>query len=740
MENIQLIVDRHKGQGWTRIAVTALYIVAALTYLTWRTTAFNPDAPVFSSLFYAAEVYGFLMSLLIIWMSWRLKERSVVEAERGLSVDVFVTVYNEPIDIVRRTLLGATHIEYPHQTWLLDDGNRSEMRALADELGCRYLAREHNIGAKAGNLNNGLKHSKADFIAIFDADHVAQKNFLHKLLGYFRDPKVCFVQTPQDYFNLDSFQHGRHRKRRLIWHEQSFFHYVGQPGRDHWNAATLCGCSAIIRRDMLDEIGGFPTETVTEDMHAAVRLHKLGYTSVFHAEPLAFGVAPADFRGFVRQRLRWGEGNMQVCREEGLPFTRDLTVPQRFLYFALTSTYLDGWQKLVYYSAPIIVLFTQVPPIWMEPFVFAAYFVPYFFFSWIYFEESGRGYGRILATEKFSMARFGVALIATLGLVRKNIKFRISSKELTGRLPVILLMPQVLILVLGAVALGLTAARPILGLDLLMPAGITIFIGAWTLLNCVTAFSVIRDAVRSAASDDQEYLFPIKLPLGIDDWDHGRANVVLDSISVTRFSFTTRRAAAVDPGTILAGQLYLPGGPIPYQATVADVHREASTAKAAEVSIDCVFIWPDSSDRDRLDRCLHAGRWHRVMLSQKEYVRTPIEWLKHQFGAPRQIVREDQEWVTVLYRPVGSPEAALSFGLISDDRAAERPPILIAFEKLPEGASLAVIVPGKEEEKQYIYRVTGVEKAVERDSGLDLVNATSYRILKSRLVDHSLTR
>ena len=168
--------------------------------------------------------------------------------------------------MLRRTLLAASRMEYPHQTWLLDDGNRPEARALADSLGCRYLARERNTDAKAGNLNNALQHSEAELIAVFDADHAPARDFLTRTLGYFADPAVAFVQTPQDFYNLDSYQHRQHPRRHLVWTEQSLFFRVIQRGKDCWNAAFFCGSCAVLRRRALDKIGGFATGSVTEDL------------------------------------------------------------------------------------------------------------------------------------------------------------------------------------------------------------------------------------------------------------------------------------------------------------------------------------------------------------------------------------------------------------------------------------------------------------------------------------------
>lgn len=136
-----------------------VFLGVAVWYLTWRLGTFNPQAKVFSWLLYAAELYALLTTLLHLFMTWCLTGRSAPPPAVGLSVDVFISTINEPVDMLRHTLLAAVHMDYAHETWLLDDGNRAEMAALARDLGCRHLARTENKDAKAGNFNNALKQS-----------------------------------------------------------------------------------------------------------------------------------------------------------------------------------------------------------------------------------------------------------------------------------------------------------------------------------------------------------------------------------------------------------------------------------------------------------------------------------------------------------------------------------------------------------------------------------------------------
>ncbi|MDE2571097.1 MAG: glycosyltransferase, partial [bacterium] len=156
-------------------------------------------------------------------MTWRLTVRNAAPPRSGLKVAVLIPTLDEEAVMLRQTLLAAMKMDYPHETWLLDDGNRPEMRRLAEELGCNYVARAKNTQAKAGSLNNALRYVDAEYVAIFDADHVPSRRFLTRTLGYFADEHVAFVQTPQDFYNLDSYQHRWDLSERAIWTEQALF-------------------------------------------------------------------------------------------------------------------------------------------------------------------------------------------------------------------------------------------------------------------------------------------------------------------------------------------------------------------------------------------------------------------------------------------------------------------------------------------------------------------------------------
>ncbi|NNF79630.1 MAG: glycosyltransferase, partial [Rhizobiales bacterium] len=236
----------------TRRLVGLGFVLISLIYLAWRLTIFNPYAMGVSAAFYAAEVIGVVLAITTVLLTWTYRVDPAPQAPAGLSVDVLVLCYSEPVEIIQRTLEAAANLDYPHTTWLLDDGRRPEMKALAERLSCRYLARDTNLNAKAGNINHALTHAQGEFVVVFDGDHVPLPEALDRLLGYFADPKVAMVQAPQDYYNTDSIQYFNRGRRGALWHDQSHFYHFSQPCRFTWNAVTCCGTSVAYRRSALN--------------------------------------------------------------------------------------------------------------------------------------------------------------------------------------------------------------------------------------------------------------------------------------------------------------------------------------------------------------------------------------------------------------------------------------------------------------------------------------------------------
>ncbi|HEX4580113.1 MAG TPA: glycosyltransferase, partial [Candidatus Dormibacteraeota bacterium] len=433
---------------WLRACACLAATGVGFYYLVYRLTGtLNPSALWFAIPLWVAEAYGFVSTVLYFFTAWDTRPRRAWRpAEPGHTVDVMVPTYNEPVWVVRRTLLGALAISYPHQTYLLDDGRRPEMRRLAQQLGAGYITRPDNSGAKAGNLNWAIGRTSGEFIAIFDADHVALPGFLDQTLGYFADPKVAFVQTPQEYYNVESFQHLTKFAKKRSWHQQQLFYRVIQPGKDRWNSSFFCGSCGIMRRTALQQIGGFATETITEDLHTSFRLHAAGWSSAYHNEVLALGLAAQTATPYHLQRLRWGQGTMQMARREKLLTNRALTIPQRINYFASVLHYFDGFQRLALYLAPSLAVATGILPIRSLTLPFVAWLVAYYATSMAAFKLTGRGYAMFIATERFHMVGFYTYIRSSAGLLtRRKLRFSVSPKAAVGGADRHLVMPAVIV-------------------------------------------------------------------------------------------------------------------------------------------------------------------------------------------------------------------------------------------------------------------------------------------------------
>lgn len=503
-------IARHREERYVHW-VAAVALLVASYYIVWRLlSTMNWSAWWFSVPLYLAELYGVLSAFMFFFMVWRPTRRVPLPPMPDRTVDVFITTYNEDPLLLRKTILGCLAMTYPHRTYVLDDGNRPEVARLAEELGCEYIAREQNINAKAGNLNNALKRTVGEFIVTLDADHVPLPNFIDRLLGYFRDEKVAFVQTPQDFYNMDSFQHRVDERRRNAWSEQSLFYSVIQPGKDYWNSAFYCGTCAMLRRSALDVVGGFAEGTVTEDIHTSLLLHAKGFKSVYHNESLAYGLAAETALPFHVQRLRWGQGAMQVLVRANPLWIKGLTLPQRISYLASMTTYFDGLQKAVFYAAPVVFFLTGILPIKAFDMVFLLTFVPYLVLFLLSFELMSRGHGSTLMTEQYNMTKFATFIKSVLGLFRKKrLGFRITPKRWKGQADFGVLYPQLLMFSLNLSAIGVGTVRYFWRGDLEVLA----FWGnlLWALVNVGLAAAVIRFG-RRKIQHRSAYRFVMQLP------------------------------------------------------------------------------------------------------------------------------------------------------------------------------------------------------------------------------------
>ncbi len=364
-----------------RPLIVFLSCFASMRYFYWRASSTvnlaSPLDAVTSILLFLAEVYGLLILFLGYFQTIEVPGRKPVPRTETPTVDVFIPTFNESVEIVRRTVIGAMAIDYPAKNvHVLDDGRRPEMEAMTRNLGASYITRPDNAHAKAGNLNHALARTSGNLIAIFDADHVPVRSFLADTVGFFEDRRIAFVQTAQHFFNPDPFERNLKLTGRIA-PEQHFFYQVIQPANDFWNSAFFCGSCAVLRRSALEALGGIKTETVTEDAHTALNLHARGYKSVYLATPLAAGLATENFAAHVQQRMRWARGMAQILRIDCPLFKRGLSFPQRLNYFNAMAHFFFGIPRLIMIAAPLTYLLLGIHPIRADALAVVAYILPH---------------------------------------------------------------------------------------------------------------------------------------------------------------------------------------------------------------------------------------------------------------------------------------------------------------------------------------------------------------------------
>ena len=378
-----LVVNRSRSRRATLMLIV-LSVATTSRYLFWRATdtmELNSFLQGLLSLgLLAAEFYaGVLLALAYLQTGYPLNRKPVPlppDPERWPSVDVFVPSYNEALELVRPTVLAALNMDWPRDklnVWILDDGRRPDFRVFAEACGCGYIIRPDNKGAKAGNLNHAMRHTEGEFIAIFDCDHAPTRAFLQMTLGWLvRDSRLAMVQTPHHFYSPDPFE--RNLARGFpVPNEGLLFYGLIQQGNDLWNAAFFCGSCAVIRREALEEVGGVPHVTVTEDCHCSLLMQKRGWHTAYLRLPLAAGLATERLALHIGQRLRWARGMIQILRVENTPFARGLSLLQRLCYFTSSFSFLFAIPRMVFLTSPLAFLFFGQNIIAASPLAILAY-------------------------------------------------------------------------------------------------------------------------------------------------------------------------------------------------------------------------------------------------------------------------------------------------------------------------------------------------------------------------------
>jgi cellulose synthase (UDP-forming) len=441
-----------RSSTMARSLMAGISFVLLVRYFVWRVTQTLPPPGFTADCFVgypfalaeAASLAAVCLSLLFLSRTIDRSVEVTAAVRRGTGaapaplIDVFICTYNEEKAILERTIIGATGLDYGnYRVWILDDGRRLWLKRLTEDLGCRYLTRPDNRHAKAGNINHALQHvaglrERPEFISILDADFVPMPDFLTRTTTLMEDKTVGVVQTPQHFINPDPIQ--SNLAAAEVWpDEQRFFFDILMPAKDAWGVAFCCGTSSVIRFSSLMQIGGFPTDSVTEDYLVTLRLKELGYRTVYLNERLTLGLAPEGLKEYITQRGRWCLGLMQIVRGRSGPLSLNSKlsfIDRLSLVDAFMSWAAVYGTKVFGLVVPWLYLLLGIKAVHADLFELLKYFLP--FYVWHAFTMAWISRGRSLAimTDLSQYIAAPAVLKAVItGLIRpQGHKFKVTAK------------------------------------------------------------------------------------------------------------------------------------------------------------------------------------------------------------------------------------------------------------------------------------------------------------------------
>ena len=373
------IVDENKKGKIERLGGKIFLLISTvltLTYLWWRVifsvpVQYGALAIIFNIILLVVEIIGFIESSIHYNSMLQLRDYPLPEAcEKDFpDVDVFVATYNEPEELLRKTIMGCKQMKYPDKKkvhiYICDDKRRPSMRKLAEELGVNYFDRPDNKGAKAGNLNHAMSLTSSPYIVTFDADMIPREDFLMQTIPYYidaekRDIPLGFIQTPQCFYSEDVFQHNLFAENNIP-NEQDFFYRTIEVAKTSTNSVIYGGSNTILSRKALDDIGGFYTESITEDFATGMLIESKGYVSLGLPTPLASGLAPSSFEEHIQQRTRWGRGVIKTAKQLKFMSKKGLSIGQKLSYLSSVVYWFSSIFNLVYFISPLLYALFRIP-------------------------------------------------------------------------------------------------------------------------------------------------------------------------------------------------------------------------------------------------------------------------------------------------------------------------------------------------------------------------------------------
>ena len=307
------------------------------------------------------------------WVSHRHRQFSLNNKTQNpqAMVSIHVPTFNEPPEMMIQTLNALANLEYENYEVIIIDNNTKDTKVWQPvALHCEKLGEKfhfHHVdplsGFKAGALNYALHQTSkaAAIVAVIDSDYVVDSNWLSDLVPAFNDPKVAIVQAPQDYRDEEE-----NAFKAMCNAEYQGFFQIGMVTRNERNAIIQHGTMTLIRRETLDQVGGWAEWCITEDAELGLRIFEAGYEATYTSQSYGRGLTPDTFIDYKKQRYRWAYGAMQILKKHlrklAIANASQLSIGQRYHFIA-------GWLPWLAQSANLI--FSILAIIWCMGMIYA---------------------------------------------------------------------------------------------------------------------------------------------------------------------------------------------------------------------------------------------------------------------------------------------------------------------------------------------------------------------------------
>jgi glycosyltransferase involved in cell wall biosynthesis len=261
-------------------------------------------------------------------------------------VSLHVPAHNEPPDMVIDTLRSLLRLDYPrYEIILIDDNTDDERLWRPVERWCaRHRVKFAHLqdwpGYKSGALNYALREltdDRAEVIGVVDSDYQLEPGFLRRCAPMFAESWVGFTQAPQDY---RGWSHAPYYRR--LYYSYQYFFAVSQPSRNERDGAIFAGTMGLIRRVVLDQLGGWDEWCITEDAELSLRLLRAGWSGLHVDESWGKGIMPLTFEALKGQRYRWCFGGIQILRMHWRSLLPGRVSKQNRLTVGQRWSYLSG--------------------------------------------------------------------------------------------------------------------------------------------------------------------------------------------------------------------------------------------------------------------------------------------------------------------------------------------------------------------------------------------------------------